>query len=267
MLLLQEIRQLFPGVFPLGYRKVFRAIVVVVITYTDIYAANAAAENLQIATAGLLIVQKSQLLFNIELKRLRIVHLIIQAAVFPAPIQLNHKSVLVYLTESFFVFPEEIFDVYRSYASADLSAPLEDLYSVTENAGATGKLSLTIDLDTRIGIAYKVTLPEGIAAEDAKLVIKDAAGNELETFDLANASVDGKGRYCVTFFGSTSRDMRRVVYATAYANSETITGTYAYSIASYAYLIANTTGVSASMVDMTKRMAIYGDSAEAYFSD
>ena len=79
----------------------------------------------------------------------------------------------------------EIFKNYESYTSADLSASLEDMYSMTENAGVTGKLNLTLDLGARVGITYKVTLPDGVDAADA--------------------------------------------------NGEAITGTYAYSISSYAW--------------------------------
>ena len=161
----------------------------------------------------------------------------------------------------------EIFKDYESYTSTDLSTSLEDMYSMTENAGATGKLNLTLDLGTRVGITYKVTLPEGVDAADAKLVIQDAQGNELETLQVAGNATDSKGRYLVNFYGSTSRDMRRVVYATAYANGEAITGTYAYSISSYAWGIQeNTSLYPANLVIVTRMMMLYGDAANAYFT-
>ena len=117
-----------------------------------------------------------------------------------------------------------------------------------------------------IGIQYKVTLPEGINAEDATLVITDENGNELETIEVSTGTVDSKGRYVVNFYGSTSRDMRRVVYATAYANGAAITGTYAYSISSYAWGIQeNASAMDANLVAVTRAMMLYGDSAAEYF--
>ena len=141
-----------------------------------------------------------------------------------------------------------------------------DMFGLTENAGATGMLNLTLDLGTRVGITYKVTLPAGIAAEDAVVIVKDAAGNELETLQVAGNATDDRGRYIVNFYGSTSRDMRRVVYATAYANGEAITGTYAYSISSYAWGVqANASAMDAKLVAVTRMMMLYGDSAKTYF--
>ena len=160
----------------------------------------------------------------------------------------------------------EIFKKYEGYASANLSAPLEDMYAMSENAGASGKLNLTIDLGTRIGITYKVTLPEGIAAEEAVIIVKDAAGSELERLEIAGNPTDSKGRYIVNFYGSTSRDMRRVVYATGYANGKAITGTYAYSISTYAWGVQDVTaGWPANLVNVTRAMMLYGDSANVYF--
>ena len=162
----------------------------------------------------------------------------------------------------------ESFKTYAIYASADFSTALEDL-SATENADdKSGKLNLGLDLGTRIGIQYKVTLPANIAAEDVSLVIKDAKGNTLETLALAgeDVSMDNKGRYIVNFYGSTSKDMRRVVYATAYANGEAITGTYAYSISTYAWGVQeNASMMDAKLVNVTRMMMLYGDSAKAYF--
>ena len=61
--------------------------------------------------------------------------------------------------------------------------------------------------------------------------------------------------------------MRRVVYATAYANGEAITGTYAYSISSYAWGIQeNTSLYPANLVNVTRAMMLYGDAANAYFT-
>ena len=162
----------------------------------------------------------------------------------------------------------ESFKTYASYASADFTSVLEDL-SATENAdGKAGKLNIGLDLGTRIGIQYKVTLPAGIAAEDVSLVIADANGNTLETLTLTGEDVtmDSKGRYIVNFYGSTSKDMRRVVYATAYANGEAITGTYAYSISTYAWGVQeNASAMTPELVALTRAMMLYGDSAQAYF--
>ena len=69
----------------------------------------------------------------------------------------------------------------------------------------------------------------------------------------------------MTFFGSTSREMRRMVYATVMADGAAISDTYTYTISSYAHTIANTAGMPDSLVNLTKLMVIYGDSAEAYF--
>ena len=162
----------------------------------------------------------------------------------------------------------ESFKTYASYASADFSTALEDL-SATENAeGKSGKLNLGLDLGTRIGIQYKVTLPADIAAEDVSLVIKDANGNTLETLALTgeDVTVDSRGRYIVSFYGSTSKDMRRVVYATAYANGTAITGTYAYSNSTYAWgTQENASTMDAKLVAVTRAMMLYGDSATEYF--
>ena len=98
--------------------------------------------------------------------------------------------------------------------------------------------------------------------------ITDGNGNTLEALTLVgeDVTIDSKGRYVVNFYGSTSKDMRRVVYATAYANGKAITGTYAYSISTYAWGIqANASAMDAKLVDVTRMMMLYGDSAAAYF--
>ena len=78
---------------------------------------------------------------------------------------------------------------------------------------------------------------------------------------------DDRGRYLVNFYGSSSRDMRRVVYATAYANGEAITGTYAYSISTYAWGVQENASLQPeNLVNVTRAMLLYGDSAAAYFS-
>ena len=158
------------------------------------------------------------------------------------------------------------FTTYASYASADFTAVLEDLSATTDAEGKSGKLNQGLDLGTRIGIQYKVTLPAGVAAEDVSLVITDGKGNTLETLSLNGENVDSKGRYIVNFYGSTSKDMRRVVYATAYADGTAITGTYAYSISSYAWGIQeNASMMDENLVNVTRMMMLYGDSAKAYF--
>ena len=95
--------------------------------------------------------------------------------------------------------------------------------------------------------------------------MKDADGNELETLSLSGATVDSKGRYVVTYFGTPSRLMRRVVYGTVYVNGTAISDTYGYSISTYAYQIANTAGMPEALVNLTNRMTMYGDAANAYF--
>ena len=160
----------------------------------------------------------------------------------------------------------ESFQTYAGYASADLKTALEDLSGTISNGNASATITQGLDLSTRVGITYKVTLPADVNAADARLVVKDAEGNELESFDLSSGTVDSKGRYCVTFFGSTSRDMRRVVCATVMAEGEAISDTCTYSISSYAHAIANTPGMPEALVNLTRLMVIYGDSAEAYFA-
>ena len=159
------------------------------------------------------------------------------------------------------------FKTYASYASADFKTALENL-STTENAeGKSGKLNLGLDLGTRIGIQYKVTVPTDVNVEDVTLVVTDASGNVLETLAVAGNETDSRGRYLVNFYGFTSRDMRRVVYATAYANGEAITGTYAYSISTYAWGVQENAGLQPeNLVNVTRAMMLYGDSAAAYFA-
>ena len=161
----------------------------------------------------------------------------------------------------------ESFKTYASYASADFRTALENL-SATENAeGKNGKLNLGLDLGTRIGIQYKVTVPSDVNAEDVTLVITDAEGNVLENLEVAGNETDSRGRYLVNFYGFTSRDMRRVVYATAYANGEAITGTYAYSISTYAWGVQENASLQPTeLVSVTRAMMLYGDSAAAYFT-
>ena len=162
----------------------------------------------------------------------------------------------------------ESFRTYASYASADFKSALENL-ATTENAeDKSGKLNLSLDLGTRIGILFKVTVPTDVNVDDVTLVVTDAEGNVLETLAVAGNGTDNKGRYLVNFYGSTSRDMRRVVYATAYANGEAITGTYAYSISTYTWGIQENATVlgDPNLVLITRMMMLYGDSAEAYFA-
>ena len=161
----------------------------------------------------------------------------------------------------------ESFKTYANYASADFKTALENL-SATENAeGKSGKLNLGLDLGTRIGIQYKVTVPADVNVEDVTLVVTDTNGNVLETLAVAGNETDSRGRYLVNFYGFTSRDMRRVVYATAYANGEAITGTYAYSISTYAWGVQENAAVQPeNLVNVTRAMMLYGDSAAAYFA-
>ena len=160
------------------------------------------------------------------------------------------------------------FKDYARYASADFRTALENL-SATENAeGKRGKLNLGLDLGTRIGIQYKVTVPSDTKVEDVTLIVMDASGNILERLTVAGNPTDNRGRYLVNFYGSTSRDMRRLVYATAYANGEAITGTYAYSISTYAWGIQeNAATQPEDLVNVTRAMMLYGDSASAYFAN
>ena len=159
----------------------------------------------------------------------------------------------------------ESFKTYASYASTDLKSALEDMSGTISNGNASATVTQGLDLSTRVGITYKVKLPASVDAASASLIIKDADGSELETFDLSTGSVDSKGRYCVTFFGSTSREMRRVAYATVMVDGEAISDTYSYTISSYAHTIANTAGMPEALVILTRLMVIYGDSADAYF--
>ena len=160
----------------------------------------------------------------------------------------------------------ESFKTYADYASSDLKSALEDLSGTISNGNASATITQGLDLSTRVGITYKVKLPAGVDAASASLIIKDANGNELEIFDLSSGTVDSKGRYCVTFFGSSGRDMRKVVQATVYVGSKAISDTYTYTISSYAHTIANTAGMPETLVNLTRLMVIYGDSADAYFA-
>ena len=161
----------------------------------------------------------------------------------------------------------ESFKTYASYASTDFSAVLEDMAGQAAIPGATAALSQTLDLGTRIGITYKAKLPAGVNAKDAKLVIKDASGNELEVIDLSTGTVDSKGRYVVTYYGSSSRDMRRVVFATVIVNGNPISNVYTYSISTYAWGVQENAAAlgDPNLVNLTKAMILYGDSAVAYF--
>ena len=161
----------------------------------------------------------------------------------------------------------ESFITYADYASADLLTPLIDLSGQIPTAGATATISQTLDLGTRVGITYKVTLPEGTDAAKAKLFIRDDQGNDLEVIDLSTGTVDSKGRYVVTFYGSSSRDMRRMVYAVVTANGRVVSNTYTYSISSYAHGVQENAAAlnNPNLVNLTKAMILYGDSATEYF--
>ena len=159
------------------------------------------------------------------------------------------------------------FKTYASYASADFTTALENMATTEGSDGKPGKLNIGLDLGTRIGAQYKVTIPAGVNVEDISLVVTDAEGNVLETMAVAGNPTDSKGRYLVNFYGFTSRDMRRVVYATAYVNGEAITGTYGYSISTYAWGIqTNAASQPENLVNVTRAMMLYGDSAAAYFA-
>ena len=161
----------------------------------------------------------------------------------------------------------ESFKTYASYASADFTTALENMATTEGVDGKPGKLNIGLDLGTRIGAQYKVTVPAGVNVEDISLVVTDAEGNVLETMAVAGNPTDSKGRYLVNFYGFTSRDMRRVVYATAYVNGEAITGTYGYSISTYAWGIqTNAASQPENLVNVTRAMMLYGDSAAAYFA-
>ncbi|MBR5570195.1 MAG: hypothetical protein IKW10_04795, partial [Oscillospiraceae bacterium] len=157
------------------------------------------------------------------------------------------------------------FKKYASYASTDFRTQLEDMTSQIPVAGATAALSQTLDLGTRIGISYKAKLPAGVDPADAKLVIKDASGKELAVIDLSTGELDSKNRYVVIFDGSTTTDMRRVVYATIMVNGVAISNTYTYSISSYAYSLQQNTSLAPDLANLTKMMVLYGDSAADLF--
>ena len=157
-----------------------------------------------------------------------------------------------------------IFAEYASYASAGLNTALENLGGQIANEGSVAKLNQALDLGTRVGITYKVTLPEGMDPADAKLVIKDAEGKVLDTLEVAGNATDSRGRYLVTFYGSTSRDMRRVVYATVISGDAAISDTYTYSISTYAWGVY-LQGGDPELIALTQAMVMYGDSAVAYF--
>ena len=158
----------------------------------------------------------------------------------------------------------ESFKTYASYASSDLITPLQDLSGQIAVTGASAAISQTLELDTRIGIIYKVKLPTGADVNKSKLMIKDENGNVLETIDLSKGTLDSRGRYVVTFYGSTARDMRRVLYASVTVDGKVVSNTYKYSISSYAYQV-DAANQAENLVNVTKAMVIYGDSAVAYF--
>ena len=158
------------------------------------------------------------------------------------------------------------FAAYTKYASTDLREALADLSSVTALEGATATLTQALDLASRIGVQYKVTLTNAADAANAAVVVRDAEGNVLDTLPLADATQDSRGRYVVTFYGNTSRQMRRVVYATVEVNGVAISGTYGYSASTYAYLVNTTAGMPELLAKAVKAMIIYGDSADVYFA-
>ena len=161
----------------------------------------------------------------------------------------------------------ENFITYASYASADFTTQLENLATTENTEGKAGKLNLGLDLGTRIGIQYKVTVPANVNAEDVTLVITDAEGKEIETLAVGGNATDNKGRYIVNFYGNTSTQMRRMVYATAYANGEAITGTYGYTVSTYAWGIQENASLQpAELVAVTRALMLYGDSAANYFA-
>ena len=157
-----------------------------------------------------------------------------------------------------------IFDQYRSYAPAELEQPLADLYASKPLTGATAKISISLELATKIGITYKVTLPQGTDLSKAVVVVKAADGTELERLPLEGSETDSRGRHVVKYYGNKAMQMRDIVDAVVLLDGVEISNTYSYSISTYAYE-STLGGTAADLVELAKRMVIYGDAAKAYF--
>ena len=126
------------------------------------------------------------------------------------------------------------------------------------------KFSAKLDMNSSIGLCYTITGASAFTAADLanlKLVIKDEAGNILDTIEGDALSIDAKGRIVGTTFVLTARQMRTPVYATLYSNGEVASDTFVYSIASY-LIDVQTNMPGSSLEAMIEAMIIYGDSAD-----
>ena len=157
----------------------------------------------------------------------------------------------------------EAYPIFAQFADCATAEPaaLENLFAEIENAEATAKVGIALELAGRVGIAYRVNLSAELASE-AVLEIRDAEGKLLESLSLADAETDSKGRYVVCYYGATASQMRDVVYATVTVDGEAISNAYAYSISSYAAQVAD---ADADLAELTRLMLTYGDAAKAYF--
>ena len=159
------------------------------------------------------------------------------------------------------------FAAYQQYASTALGTEVayikETVPTGCENNLVT-KFSAKLDMNSSIGLCYTITGASAFTAADLanlKLVIKDEAGNILDTIEGDALSIDAKGRIVGTTFVLTARQMRTPVYATLYSNGEVASDTFVYSIASY-LIDVQTNMPGSSLEAMIEAMIIYGDSAD-----
>lgn len=159
------------------------------------------------------------------------------------------------------------FEAYQQYASTALNTEVTSVKETVPTGCANNlvtKFSAKLDMNSSIGLCYTVTGVSAFVAADLanlKLVIKDEAGNVLDTIEGDALSIDAKGRIVGTTFVLTARQMRTPVYATLYSNGNVASDTFVYSIASY-LIDVQTNMPGSTLEDMIEAMIIYGDSAD-----
>ena len=159
------------------------------------------------------------------------------------------------------------FAAYQQYASTALNTEVTSVKETVPTGCANNlvtKFSAKLDMNSSIGLCYTVTGVSAFVAADLanlKLVIKDEAGNVLDTIEGDALSIDAKGRIVGTTFVLTARQMRTPVYATLYSNGNVASDTFVYSIASY-LIDVQTNMPGSTLEDMIEAMIIYGDSAD-----
>ena len=159
------------------------------------------------------------------------------------------------------------FEEYQQYASTGL---VTEVVSVRDTiaSGCTNnlvsKFGSALDVNTSVGIKFTLTGVNNFTTEDLarmKLVVKDEAGNVLDTVEGSNLSVDARGRIVGKTFVLTARQMRTPVYATLYCDGEAASDTFVYSIASY-LIDVQTYQLGNALESLITAMIIYGDAAD-----